>query len=187
MPKAALSVLRCRGQLRSNSTGFLGCCDVTPTFRADRAPCVTSPSAAFIRFPRRIAGRRLLNSEAPLGVLWVRAKKIGALRDDELGQEIDGHEMVIRTNQAPTLRYEEHVGKTTGMRILNKRWTDELGRRHIDLTKQDASNVRVVVSRANVRWRPPLPARRCVSTGSRRGPQFWLTRVAGSSHCSAGP
>jgi len=75
----------------------------------------------------------------------------GGLRDDELGPQIDQHEIVIRTNQAPSFQYERHVGSKTGMRLVNKRWTDELGRRHIDLLDHDSSDVMVVSSRANVR------------------------------------
>jgi len=75
----------------------------------------------------------------------------GALKDDSLGPVIDLHDLIIRTNQAPTWKYEPFVGSTTHMRIINKRWSDELARRHIKLLAHDADNVTIVATRANIR------------------------------------
>lgn len=78
----------------------------------------------------------------------------GALKDDSLGPVIDLHDLIIRTNQAPTWKYEPFVGSTTHMRIINKRWSDELARRHIKLLAHDADNVTIVATRANIRCAP---------------------------------
>lgn len=47
----------------------------------------------------------------------------GALFGQALGKFIDSHDVVVRFNQAPTLTYEEHVGRVTSMRVLNRKWT----------------------------------------------------------------
>eukprot|EP00193_Tetraselmis_chui_P001248 CAMPEP_0177754712 /NCGR_PEP_ID=MMETSP0491_2-20121128/2157_1 /TAXON_ID=63592 /ORGANISM="Tetraselmis chuii, Strain PLY429" /LENGTH=859 /DNA_ID=CAMNT_0019270117 /DNA_START=493 /DNA_END=3072 /DNA_ORIENTATION=- len=47
----------------------------------------------------------------------------GMLMNDELGREIDAHDMVYRFNQAPTKGYELHVGARTTHESLNGFWT----------------------------------------------------------------
>lgn len=43
------------------------------------------------------------------------------------GAEIDKHDTVFRINNAPTLGYEEYVGKRTTHRIINNQWSGEYG------------------------------------------------------------
>lgn len=43
----------------------------------------------------------------------------GALKDSNLGNEINSHDIVFRFNDAPTDGYEEDVGNKTSIRILN--------------------------------------------------------------------
>eukprot|EP00899_Mesostigma_viride_P009180 jgi/Mesvir1/18263/Mv09533-RA.1 len=47
----------------------------------------------------------------------------GALRFMKLGNTIDTHDLVVRTNQAPIRNYRLHVGQKTTMRVMNKAWT----------------------------------------------------------------
>ena len=103
--------------------------------------------------PIRNDTARFLPSESPVlryGTCAVVGNS-GGLLEDKIGAEINAHDLVIRTNQAPSFRYEQHVGNRTNMRILNKKWTDTLGRRHMELMKHDARDVVAISSRANVR------------------------------------
>ena len=43
----------------------------------------------------------------------------GFLRKQRLGEEIDAHEFVIRTNLSPVAGYEPIVGSKTSMRLIN--------------------------------------------------------------------
>lgn len=47
----------------------------------------------------------------------------GGLKFSKYGQDIDGHDVVIRMNQAPTIGYEEYVGSKTTIRLLNRLWS----------------------------------------------------------------
>eukprot|EP00192_Tetraselmis_astigmatica_P024706 CAMPEP_0117674886 /NCGR_PEP_ID=MMETSP0804-20121206/15299_1 /TAXON_ID=1074897 /ORGANISM="Tetraselmis astigmatica, Strain CCMP880" /LENGTH=421 /DNA_ID=CAMNT_0005483829 /DNA_START=718 /DNA_END=1983 /DNA_ORIENTATION=+ len=46
----------------------------------------------------------------------------GVLQLAFYGSSIDSHDVVFRTNQAPTLSYERHTGVRTTFRVVNKHW-----------------------------------------------------------------
>jgi len=45
----------------------------------------------------------------------------------ESGSEIDGHDVVLRLNNAPTVGFERWVGSKTHLRLVNNQWTREYG------------------------------------------------------------
>lgn len=64
----------------------------------------------------------------------------GTLKLSNFGSEIDGHEMVYRFNQAPTVGYESHVGSQTTFESLNAKHAH-------NLLRQDTK----------WNWRDPVP------------------------------
>jgi len=57
---------------------------------------------------------------------WGRCAVVGNsghLLRTTYGTQIDGHDVVMRINQAPTKEYESFVGKRTTHRLLNRLWT----------------------------------------------------------------
>ena len=67
---------------------------------------------------------RFLNGKTDLGAVadWSSCAVVGssgALLKKRLGARIDSHTAVIRFNEAPTKRFEPHVGKRTTLRIQN--------------------------------------------------------------------
>jgi len=72
----------------------------------------------------------------------------GSLLQDQLGADIDKHDLVFRFNQVPVVGYENEVGHKTSFRVLNALWTQRyaMGKDFMhtgfncDLTKFDIIN-----------------------------------------------
>ena len=60
----------------------------------------------------------------------------GSLLDGALGREIDGHDIVLRFNNAPTVGYDAFVGSRSDVRILNSHATAAILQRCAVITKQ---------------------------------------------------
>ena len=74
----------------------------------------------------------------------------GVLTGSNLGRAIDGHDTVLRLNQAPaTEDFAEDVGSRVDFRLLNKRWGVAYGtQKHYKLILNDPRNMTLVATRA---------------------------------------
>ncbi|XRB11172.1 glycosyltransferase family 29 protein [Pseudoscourfieldia marina] len=73
----------------------------------------------------QIVGKRVSTSK-DVAERWDRCAVVGdsaGLLHTQLGTLIDKHAAVMRFNAAPTARFEDHVGKRTTIRLLNRRST----------------------------------------------------------------
>lgn len=74
----------------------------------------------------------------------------------ESGSEIDGHDVVLRLNNAPTVGFERWVGSKTHLRLVNNQWTREYGLQEslpleinctLLISRADAQSVRSILTR----------------------------------------
>jgi len=74
----------------------------------------------------------------------------GVLTGSKMGRAIDGHDAVLRLNQAPaTEDFAEDVGSRVDFRLLNKRWGVAYGtQKHHKLILNDPRNMTLVATRA---------------------------------------
>ena len=74
----------------------------------------------------------------------------GVLTGSNLGRAIDGHDAVLRLNQAPaTEDFAEDVGSRVDFRLLNKRWGVAYGeRKYRKLILNDPRNTTLIATRA---------------------------------------
>ena len=74
----------------------------------------------------------------------------GVLTGSKLGRAIDGHDAVLRLNQAPaTEDFAEDVGSRVDLRLLNKRWGVAYGeQKYRKLILNDPRNMTLVATRA---------------------------------------
>eukprot|EP00873_Tetraselmis_striata_P028511 jgi/Tetstr1/448775/TSEL_036009.t1 len=91
------------------------------------------------------------------------------------GRDIDAHDVVIRTNQAPTKGFEEHVGRRTTFRVTNgaNAFFSEDGARTICLRDPDRRSTTAAQAR-QLHGRLPSESARC--TPLTWSPQFMAYR-----------
>jgi len=80
------------------------------------------------------------------------------LANDQLGTQIDDHDVVMRLNQAPSRRFERYVGHKTTHRLLNAKWTQAYKSNPF---LQTEPNVTFVITRTD--WLTYLRAAKIIS------------------------
>lgn len=86
--------------------------------RTLRRKDLSGGSAAEQELRKAIPRRRLFASDQPVKSCAV-ISSAGSLFNSNLGQFIDGHDLVMRFNHAPLAEFEQDVGTKTNIRIVN--------------------------------------------------------------------